>query len=174
MSTKDEQQAAIVKFLEDPRNDERTVEDVAKNIVDSFYKLLLAPLKGAPEVIHPGQPWKDSMSGKVKHVAWFSHHLAWVVSTGENYGYLGPLDSWAPYAIKTSAKAMDFTNADGWAVGDEVRWKRHGWGRDSFSVLATSDRAVLLQQEGAARPMVEPNGHMEKLYKRVRQEPDLF
>lgn len=174
MSTKDEQIAAIVKFLEDPRNDERTVEDVAKNIVDSFYKLLLAPLKGAPEAIHQGQPWKCALTGKVKHIAWMGNGLAWVVSSGDRYGFLGDLDAWSHWATKTSAKAIDFVNADGWVAGDKATWKRRGWGRDSFSVLATSEKAALLQQEDRPRPFVEPNDHMEKLYKKVRLLPDLF
>ena len=174
MSTKADQIKAIAAFLEDPRNDERTVEDVAKVIVDSFYSMLLKPLGDAPAVIHPGKPWKDVVSGKVKHVAWLGDGLAWVVSPGDRYGYLGPLDPWMPYATKTVAKAMDFTNADGWKAGDKAGWQRRGWGKDSFRVLATSDRAVLLLQEGRERPFVEPNDNMEKLYRKIRQEPDLF
>ena len=174
MSTKADQIKAIAAFLEDPRNDERTVEDVAKVIVDSFYSMLLKPLGDAPAVIHPGKPWKDTLTEKVKHVAWLDGDLAWVVSRGDRYGCLAPLSAWAPYATKTTADPMDFTNAAGWKAGDKAGWQRRGWGKDSFRVLAASDKAVLLLQEGRERPIVEPNDSMEKLYKKIRQEPDLF
>ena len=156
---------AIVAFLEDPRNDERGVEDVAKRIVDGFYGLLLKPLKDAPMPIKAGAPFKCLTTGKIHCSVWNEGDLHWVITSDSKYGYLGSLDPWRPYAIDTTGKAPT-GNAKGWLVGDTVGWAARGWGKDTFKVIAIADKGVLLRPL-AGRVMPESNEALEKYYKKI-------
>jgi hypothetical protein len=170
VTLKDDQIAALVKFLEAEEREEQTTEEVAEDIIDAFYGLLNKSLKNQPPILHVGEPFKHAVTGKVHYVAWAEDDLYWVTTGDSRYGYLGPIEPWQKYASESRAKTGGpGKNAKGWEVGDKLTFLRQ---KKPFTVLAVIDKAVLIRDPDAKRPIVEPNDSLEKFYK--KQVASLF
>lgn len=172
MATKAQQVARLVEFLNDPANEEYTVEEVAKHIVNGFYKLLLDKVKEEPPNLRVGVAFKSAVTNKVHHVAWGRDDLCWIITADSRFGYLGSLDPWRPYAMETKAQAgVPGNNVDGWKDGDRVSSFQRSY---SYTVIATGDKCVLLQPDHQGRPVSEPNDTMEKHYRREQKPNPMF
>lgn len=174
MTTKAQQVSVLVEFLNDPANEERTVEDVAEQIVDSFYELLTRDMKAEPPVLKTGVAFRSVLANKVYHVAWNEGDLYWLIGANDRYGYVGPKGPFERFAVESNAKAgAPGTNLDGWKVGDYLSSNQ---GHYRHTVLAVADRCVLLAGDidKSGRPYVEPNDHIEKFYVRAAKPNPMF
>jgi hypothetical protein len=139
--------------------------------VDAFYRLLLKPLKDAPPTIKVGEPFKSLVTGKVHTPLWEQDDLWWIVTSDSGYGYLGSVDPWQKYAAPTRAAAAKTENKEGWKVDDTaflLRSKRRA------TVLAVTEKCVLVLLDGDVRPVVEPNDSMTKFYTKTKPPIKLF
>lgn len=162
---------ALVEFLESPAREEQSVEEVASDIVDAFYNLLLKPLKDAPPTIKVGEPFKSLVTGKVHTPLWEQDDLWWIVTSDSSYGYLGPVEPWQKYAAPTRAAAAKTENKDGWKVDDTVAFLRS---KKRATIIAVTEKCALVLHDGADRPVVEPNDSLSKFYTRMKAPVKLF
>lgn len=139
--------------------------------MDAFYKLLLKPLKDTPPTIKVGEPFKSLVTGKVHTPLWEQDDLWWIVTSDSNYGYLGPVEPWQKYAAPTRAAAAKTENKEGWKVDDRMSFLRSKRGA---TVIAVTEKCVLVMLDGDSRPSVEPNEHMGKFYTKVKPPIKLF
>lgn len=172
MATKSQQVARLIEFLDDPARDDMTVEEVAKQIVNSFYSLLLKDVKEEPPNLRVGTAFKSPITNKIHHVAWQEGELAWIITADSRYGFLGKISPWQKNAIETKAKTgAPGNNADGWKEGDRVSSFQRKY---FYSVLAVGDKCVLLRPEHESRPVPEPNDIMKEHYRREAAPNPLF
>ena len=142
---------AVAEFINDPANEDRTVDQVATRIIDGIYDMWTADETTPPVPLSVGMAFKTPWSSKVLHVAWIGQFWTptygmrehvWIVSADSEYGTLVPSN--APYwrVIGSSrAKAGEPGNNPSWAAGERVS-DRQGFHR--FEILATGDKCVLL------------------------------
>lgn len=167
---------AVAKFLDDPRNDTRTVDQVAALIVDGLYDLWTADETTPPVPLEVGMAFKTPWSSKVLHVAWkgqfwtptygLMEHV-WIVSADSEYGTLVP--SMAPQwrVIQSSkAKAGEPGNNPAWAAGDRVKSRS---GSLRYEILATADKCVLVRDVTNHDSIYAlSNAELEKYYTREK------
>lgn len=171
MTLKDKQISALVDYLNHPKRDDQTVEQVAEDIVDAFYSMLKGALKEEPPDIKSGEPFKHLITGKIHTPMWQQDDLWWIVTPDSNYGYLGVIQPWKRYAIPTKAAATKSVNLKGWKVDDRVSF---GQGQVNGVIVATTEKSVLLIADGESRPIPEPNDLMERFYKKIKPKVNLF
>ncbi len=145
----------VARFLEDPANEERTVGEVAKLIIDGIYDMWTADQTQVPFPLIVGKAFKTPMAAKVYHVAWIGERwvnhtmerAVWVVAADSEYGTLQPYDSplWS-LVLPSNAKAgAPGSSKDGWKAGDIVS---HSQGSYRYEVLAVGDKCNLLRRIG--------------------------
>lgn len=144
---------------------------MAEEIVDSFYKLLTKGIKEAPPTIKVGEPFKNVVTNKVHVAAWQRDDLWWIVTSDTNYGYIGSVDPWKEYAAPTRAAGPKLVNKNGWVEGDRVSLLRT---KRVYTVLAVTEKSVLIQGEYDTRPQAEPNDSMSKYFTREQAPVKLF
>ena len=169
MATKAQQVAILVEFLNAPSNEDRTVDEVAKQIVDSFYELLTRDMKEQPPVLKTGDAFKSLITNKVHHVAWNEGDLYWIITADSRYGCVGSKVQWEKYAVESKAKAgAPGSNKEGYLVGDKFTSNQRSL---CHTIVAVADKCVLLRGEGdkSGRPYAEPNEAIEKHYRREKK-----
>lgn len=170
--TKNDQIKALIEWLDRPEREEETVEEVAKQIVTAFYGLLTKDLKEEPPNLKVGVAFKDAISNKTYHVAWSDGDLFWIVTADSRYGYLGTIERWKPYATESKAKAgAPGSNVDGYEVDERLM---ETYTKKKYTILQVADKCVLMLEDDMSRPIVEPNDHLAKFYKRKKPSVKLF
>ena len=162
---------ALVEWFEKPEREEETVREVAEGIVDSIFKHLKRQTKEAPPTIKVGEPFKDTVSGKVQTPLWESDGLWWIVTSDSSYGFLGPVTPWQRYAAPTRAAGAKTENKDGWQVGDRLSLFRT---KAAYEIICVTEKAALLMHDGDERPIIEPNASLEKFYRKAAKPTKLF
>ena len=178
LPTRKQQIEAVAEFIDLDSNDERSLEEVAAEIVDGFHALLLKDLKAPDITIHHGMLIKTAVAGKVHRVLLIDDHTMWVIGETTGYGWLGPTDTnfWdgcEEYRPKrrVDGKMVEMTDEmieeawsnPGWSVGDQV--SRHQ--REFLhEVIATGPKCVLLRNVRTGVLTADSNSNMEKYYKR--------
>ena len=160
----------VAAFLDRPENEERTVEDVAKLIVDAFYdgwSLDVSEALPAPSV---GLAYRTPLTSKTYHVCWSDDAQVWLCDSSGGTGILIPTNSkfWETCQLSRS-KPLDLTNPD-WKAGDVATRSQR---MHSFTVAATNAKGVLLQEQ-YGNLWAEDNANMEKFYKKMQPKNDLF
>lgn len=167
----------VAEFLEDPINDERTVEDVAKTIVDGMYEMWMRGETSPPIPLHLGQAFKaPNVASKVYFVGhigemWWGPKSGtvstiWVVDSSSEYGSLMQFDRpfWRIVTPSTAKSGGPGNNKAGWKVGDKVSSCQRA---HRYEIIATADKCVLLHKIGSPTMwQAEPNSALEKLYRR--------
>lgn len=143
---------AVAAFLDDPLNENRTVEQVAALIVDGIYDLWTADELTPPVPLEVGMAFSTPWSSKVMHVAWKGefwtptygmHEHVWVVSADSEFGTLTPSDGRQWSVIKSSrAKAGAPGNNPMWDPGDVAVARQS---KPRYEILATGDKCVLMR-----------------------------
>lgn len=171
----------VAEFLEDPSNDERSVKDVAKIIVDGMYEMWTRGVEDAPVPLRVGLAFRTPMVAKTRYVAWIGRgywgkkwsgqDLAWVVDADSTVGTLATLDNplWRVVTeVPDYRKKKDKPragepgyNVDGWQKGDKVSQL---YGMYRYEVIATGDKCVLLRREGSAIIQADSNANLKKYY----------
>lgn len=143
---------AVAKFLDDPLNESRSVDQVAALIVDGIYDLWTADEMTPPAPLDVGMAFNTPWGTRVLHVAWKgtfwtpTHGLkehVWVIRDDSEFGTLVPTDSPQWRVIKTSkAKAGAPGNNPNWDPGDFAVARQ---GKPRYEILATGDRCALMR-----------------------------
>jgi hypothetical protein len=170
--------SAVAKFLEDPANDERTVTDVAKIIVDGMYDLWTRGESDPPIPLNLGMAFKAPLVAKVYFVGWIGEmwwgpklgtvETAWIISSDSDYGSLMPVDRpfWRIVTPSTAKSGAPGNNKDEWKPGDVVSvFQRSA----SYEILAVGDKCVLMSKLGSPTMIyAESNAGLKRYYNKER------
>lgn len=176
LPSKKQQVAAVAKFLDSDRNEGRSLDEIASDIVEGYLDAITPP--SLPPTLRVGMLIKTLVSNKAHRVAWISGEEVWIVPETGNYGWLGELenDLWRyseEYRPKRriDGKMVEMTdemieeawsNPD-WKVGDQVSQRQREF---KFEVIATGPACVLLRNLKSGAYTADSNANMSKYYKR--------
>jgi hypothetical protein len=168
--------ARIAEFLEDPANDERSVTDVAKLIVDGMYDMWTRGESSPPIPLTPGLAFKAPMVSKIYHVGWMGDmwwgsklgtvSTVWIITADSDYGTVMPVGApfWRVVTPSTAKSGAPGNNADGWKPGDKVSM---GQRAHSYEIVAAGDKSVLMhKQDHPVLIHAESNAGLKKNYRR--------
>lgn len=169
--SKSKQVEAVADFLADPRNEERTAEELAKIVVDGVYDLWGKTLEDPPLVPHVGMAFKVPFLSSVHFVAWegeeFGKEKLWIINATSDFGFLTTKSSdlWklaSPSSAKSGAPGI---NSDGWEPTGRVSLsQRQTW----LNILQVGSKAVLMRNESDLSLWAESNANMKKYYTREK------
>lgn len=162
----------VAEFLDDPTNDERSVEDVAKRIVEGFYDGWGAGVWDA--LPHPkvGLAYRTPLTSKVYHVCWIGDGKVWLCDSSGGPGWLVKEDDrfWLTCTLSKS-KPLDLTNKDGWKADDRLST---GQRRTNFVAVATNSSGALLRDLDSLSLWSESNSDLKRFYKKESADSGLF
>ncbi len=174
--TRPKQIARIAEFLEDPANDERSVQDVAKLIVDGMYDMWTRGESSPPIPLVPGLTFKAPLVSKIYHVAWLGDmwwgpkmgtvSTVWIIHADSDYGSVMPVDApfWRVVTPSTAKSGAPGNNKDGWKVGDKVSM---GQRAHHYEIIAVGDKTVLMHKKNQKYIIqAESNSGLAKWYRR--------
>ena len=166
----------VAQFLEDPVNDERTVTDVAKLIVDGMYDMWTKSETTPPIPLKLGMAFKAPLVPKVYHVGWIGDmwwgpkrgtiETAWIIDSGSDYGSLMPAEVpfWRIVTPSTAKSGGPGNNKDGWEPGIKVSFSQR---TASYEIVAVGDKCVLMHKLGSPTMIyAESNANLKKYYHR--------
>jgi hypothetical protein len=175
LPSKKQQVAAVAKFLDSDRNEGRSLDEIASDIVDGYLDAITPP--APPPTLRVGMLIKTLASNKAHRVAWISGERVWIVPEAGGYGWLGELnnDIWGfseEYRPKRriDGKMVEMTDemiAEAWAnpdwkVGDRLSQHQREF---KFEVIATGPKCVLMVQDNG-KLQADSNTNLEKYYRR--------
>lgn len=169
-SNRSAQIAEIQKYLEwwltenEEREEPLTTEALAIEIVNGYHNLLKSNLKKPITNLHPGMAFKVPWSTKVYFVSHVTQDgSVWVTAADHGFGWFGEeSDPQWRYAEESRSKPKDNPI---WKTGDKVsRLQR----THRYTVIATSERSVLLRETRTGKMLAESNDNLEKYYKREK------
>lgn len=186
LPSKSQQIAAVVKFLDADRNQERSLEEIASDIVTGYHEALTKDLKKPATPLRVGVLIKSPLDAKVRRVAWMDGDLAWIVLDNSSYGFLGSskADLWdaceeyrpkrrmdvegATKLIEMTDEQIDaaWANSDGWQVGDRVSF---GQRQLILEIIATAPSCVLMRKEDG-QLMAESNAGLKRYQREMKVE----
>jgi len=173
-----------MKFLDSDRNEGRSLEEIAKDIVNGYHDALLEGLKKPASPLRVGQLLKGPIDAKVRRVCWLDDQRGevWVVGETSSYGWLGRLDSadWQYFEefnpktrklIDGKNKMVEMTDDEiteawsnpDWKVGDQFSQHQREF---KYEVIATGPQCVLMRDLKTSVLQVDSNACLEKYYKR--------
>jgi hypothetical protein len=184
----------VVKFLDSERNQERSLKEIATEIVDGYHETLLAGVKKPATPLREGMLLKSPFDAKVRRVAWLDDAAGevWIIHETSSYGWLGPLTSpaWSFCEEHHPSKMVDtdvilpsgrpkrksvemtdeeideaWSNPD-WTVGDRVSQHQR---EHTFEVIATGPQCVLTRHALTGVLAVDSNKNLAQYYKREHQ-----
>jgi len=175
--TKAAQVSAVAAFLDLEENDGRSLEEIAKQIVEGYHTLLLGKLKSPASPARLGMLFKTPLDGKVRRYVWEGEGKVWIVGETDSYGWLGPLtgplleycEEYRPKRRRdgkmvelTDAEIAEEWNNPDWQAGDVMSQHQR---QHSFEVIATAPQSVLLRGTDG-RLTVDSNSNLKQYYKR--------
>lgn len=189
LPSKTDQIKAVMKFLDSEFMESRTLDEVAKAIVEGYHNALTASLHPAPSTPRPGMLFKTPVDDKVRRWVWSGEGKVWIVSETDSYGWIGPSDQssflelceeYRPGRLKETGKLKpdgkperkltklsdeeieeEWSNPE-WKPGDQVSQNHRQY---RFTVVATAPRSVLLRGLDG-HLTVDCNKNMDLYYKR--------
>lgn len=166
----------VAEFINDPENEGRGVNDVAKRIVDGIYDMWTRGESSPPIPLYEGLAFSAPLVGHAYHVAWIGDmwwsknsgvlSTAWIISSNSSYGSLMPVDRpfWRIVKPSRSKAGAPGNNAKGWKSGD---WVSHSRGAHKYKILAVGDRTVLMHKPKSPTMIYsESNAALEVHYRR--------
>lgn len=184
LPTRKQQIEAVAKFLDSDRNEGRSLEEIATEIVDGYLKAITP--KTTPSVLRPGMLVKTLINNKAHRVAWIKDGVMWVVSETGHYGWLGPADHHFWHYVeeyrpkrRIDGKMVEMTdgmieeawsNPD-WKVGDRVFLHQTEY---KYQVLAVGPACVLLGDMKTGALGADSNANLAKYYKRESKGGDTW
>lgn len=186
---------AVVKFLDSERNQERSLEVIAAEVVDGFHSMLLKGVKKPATPLREGMLLKSPYDAKVRRVAWLDDGRGevWIVHEASSYGWLGPLlpATWEYCEEFRSSKMVETDELDAkgkpkkkrvemtddeiaeawsnpdWSVGDRVSQHQR---EHSYEIIATAPQCVLMEHALTGVLSVDSNKSLSRYYRRERIE----
>ncbi len=176
LPSKKQQIAAVARFLDSDRNEGRSLEEIASDIVEGYLDAITPP--PPPPTLRVGMLLKTLVSNKAHRVAWISGERLWVVPETGGYGWLGEIhnDMWLYAEEYRPKKRIDgkmvemtdemiaeaWSNPD-WKVGDQASQHQREF---KYEVVATGPACVLLVNLKSGVYTADSNTNMSKYYKR--------
>src|SRR5687767_13856366 len=168
----------IAEFLEDSVDKERTLDQVATQIVDSIYDMWAVDVTEAPQPPKVGMAFKTpALTSKVYHVAWIgprfttkileSDDVVWVIEASADYGTFVPYDSqfWRILTPSTAKAGGAGKNKDDWKTGDKLSLLQR---RRHYEILEVGDKCVLLRDLKTGELQADSNANLKKYYNKER------
>lgn len=185
LPSKPQQIAAVAKFLDSDFTEGKSLDEVAKAIVDGYHDALVSGLKKPATPLRQGMLFKMPVDGKVRRVAWLEDGQAWIVGETDSYGWLGP-DSDSTWDLCEEFRPKAYAMIDGkrkllemsdeeieeawsnpdWTVGDVVSQRQRQY---IFEIIATGPQCVLMRNVKTGVLNVDSNSCLGKHYQRERQ-----
>lgn len=166
----------VAEFIEDPANDERTVIDVAKIIVDGMYTMWMRGVEDPPIPLKLGMAFKTpEVASKVYFVGWMgpewptgdSRDMVWVIDAASDYGSLteqsDPL--WRIVLPSTAKAGAPGNNTDGWTVGQRLSLQQR---RTSYDIIAVGNKTVLMRDIVNGSLQVDSNANLKRYYRKEK------
>lgn len=192
--SRNQQIDAVVKFLDSEGSQERSLKEIATDIVDGYHEMLLEGIKKPATPLRVGMLLKSPLDAKVRRVAYLNDAAGevWIVHEASSYGWLGPLTSpaWELCEEFHPSKMVDtdvllangkrkrksvpmtddeiteaWSNPD-WSVGDKVSQSQRA---HTFEVIATGPQCVLMKHVITGTLAVDSNKNLAQYYKREHQ-----
>lgn len=185
--SRNQQIDAVVKFLDSERNQERSLKEIATEIVDGYREMLLESIKKPATPLREGMLLKSPFDAKVRRVAYLNDAAGevWIIHETSSYGWLGPLTSpaWSfceefrpkrRVEVDGKGKMVEMTDEEiteawsnpDWNVGDRVSQHQR---EHTFEVIATGPACVLMRHAFTGALAVDSNKNLSMYYKREHQ-----
>jgi hypothetical protein len=181
LPSRKQQIEAVAKFLDSERNEGRSLEEIAADVVDGYHEALLKDLKKPATPLRTGMLIKSPLDAKVRRIAWISGGEAWIVTETSSYGWLGLLsDSTWEFCeefrpkrrveVDGKGKMVEMSDEDiteawsnpDWKVGDRLSQHQREF---KFQVIAVAPQCVLMQQDNGTL-QADSSKCLEMYYKR--------
>jgi len=185
LPSKPQQIAAVAKFLDSDFTEGKSLDEVAKSIVDGYHEALTAGLKKPATPLRQGMLFKMPIDNKVRRVAWLDEGQVWIVGETESYGWLSAesnsvwqqCEEFQPKTymmIDGKRKLVEmndeqieeaWSNPD-WVIGDVVSQRQR---QHIFEIIATGPSCVLMRNVKTGALNVDSNSSLAKHYQKERQ-----
>lgn len=185
LPSKPQQIAAVSKFLDSEYTEGKSLEEVAKAIVDGYHEALLKGLKKPVTPLRQGMLFKMPVDGKTRRVAWMGEGQVWVVGETDSYGWLGSdadstwdlCEEFQPKTYKViddKRKLVEMSDEEieeawanpDWIVGDVLSQRQRQY---IFEIIATGPQCVLMRNVKTGVLNVDSSSNLAKHYQRERQ-----
>ncbi len=184
LPTKANQVKAVMEFLDSDKNEGRSLEEIATDVVNGIHDALLKGIKKPAQPVREGMLYKTPVDTKVWRVAWTDWDNVWLVTDNSSYGMLGHIwDNQWEYCEEYRPKrrrdgslveltdeeiAEEWSNPD-WKVGDSLSRSQRLM---SFEVIAVAPTCVLMT--GSDGNMYsESNSNLKKYYRKEIEMGDI-
>lgn len=185
LPSKPQQIAAVAKFLDSDFTEGKSLDEVAKSIVDGYHEALTAGLKKPATPLRQGMLFKMPIDNKVRRVAWLDEGQVWIVGETDSYGWLSAesnsvwqqCEEFQPKTymmIDGKRKLVEmndeqieeaWSNPD-WVIGDVVSQRQR---QHIFEIIATGPSCVLMRNVKTGVLNVDSNSSLAKHYQKERQ-----
>lgn len=164
----------VAEFLDWSVDNDRSVQDVATQIVDSIYDMWAVDVHEAAQPPKVGMAFKTpAVTSKVYHVAWIGEEfeggpiITWVIDAGSDYGTFVPYDSqfWRILTPSTAKAGGPGSNKDGWKAGDRVSLLQRV---RIYDVLEVGDKCLLLRDTRTGGLQADSNANLKRYYNKER------
>lgn len=195
LPSKKQQVAAVMKFLDSDRNEGRSLQEIAEDIVNGYLEALTSDLKKPATPLRSGMLIKSPIDAKVRRIAWISGGQVWVVGETSSYGWLGLISSslweyceeFRPSKMveteeigpngKPKKTRLEMTDEDiaeawsnpDWQVGDQFSQHQREF---KYEIIATAPQCVLMRDLKTGQLQADSNACLEKYYKREAKGGD--
>lgn len=185
LPSKPQQIAAVAKFLDSDFTEGKSLDEVAKAIVDGYHDALVSGLKKPATPLREGMLFKMPIDGKVRRMAWMDEGQVWIVGETDSYGWLSS-DSNGVWNLCEEFRPKAYSMIDGkrklvelsdeeieeawsnpdWVVGDVVSQRQR---QHIFEIIATAPQCVLMRNIKTGVLNADSNSCLGKHYQRERQ-----
>lgn len=179
--SKPQQIKAVMSFLDADFQEGRSLEEIAKAIVEGYHDALTKSLHPAPSTPRLGMLFRMPVDGKVRRWVWEGEGRVWIFGESDSYGWLGHYDQSSmlelceEYRPKTRRDGKMHTLTDeeidelwdnpDFKVGDRLSQHQRQY---HFEVIAVALKSALLKNALTGVLTVDTNANLEKYYKRER------
>lgn len=188
LPSKAKQIEAVMKFLDSERNEGRSLEEIAKEVVDGFHEALSKDLKKPATPLREGMLLKSPLTAKVWRVAWLESSDVWLVTEQSAYGHLGSTEDslWKVceeffpkkrIQVDGKNKMVEMSEEDieeawanpDWEVGDKLSQHQRQY---HYLVIATGPNCVLMRNSYGDL-VSDSNANLAKFYRRETEVKEI-
>lgn len=180
LPTRKQQIDAVAKFLDSDRNEGRSLEEIAAEIVDGYLDAITP--SSPPILIRQGMLLKTIIASKTYRVAWVGEGQMWVVPDGGGQGWLGDesedfwryCEEYRPkkrVEVDGKGKMVEMTDVEiaeawgnpVWKVGDKVSQHQRQF---VYEIIATGPQCVLMRSLKTGVLTADSNRSLEQYYRK--------
>lgn len=180
LPSKKQQIATVAGFLDADRNEGRSLEEIATDIVEGYLDALLKGIQKPASPLRAGQLLKSPIDNKVRRVAWLNDERGrvWVVGETSSYGWLSSTEvrlwefceDFRPKK-RIDGKMVEMTDemiAEAWSnpkfqVGEKLSQRQRQF---VYQIIAVGPQCVLMEDAKTGELQVDSNANLEKYYKK--------